>query len=197
MEKKNCSQDNFRLEKTICNTPKYLRSKEIRRFWACRGNPRDYCRHGTLTQFHERVASGQTRIYNFKHHMQKKWRIQVWCSAEADASFHCLSVHQKDQQELIFKIVDSRSLPNNSRLRTMPKTIHEFVVRGFLTKTPVSHCIYTRRWRCVTLGLALASCEDKGYVDLPLQSTSSRPPQCVCNGERHYLHNFRKPNKIH
>ena len=36
--KKSCSQDNLSLEKTRCNTPKYLRAQEVRRFKHASGN---------------------------------------------------------------------------------------------------------------------------------------------------------------
>ena len=52
-KEENCSQDNLRLERTRCNTPRYLRAQEFRRFKH---------RPGTLTQFHQRVAMGRTRI---------------------------------------------------------------------------------------------------------------------------------------
>ena len=47
-----------------------------------------------------------------------------------------------------------------------------------------------------SLGLSLASWEDKGHVDLPSQSTTSRPLQCGFSGERHSLHELRKQIKI-
>ena len=40
--------------------------------------------------------------------------------------------------------VDSRSLPNNSTSRTMPKTIHEISLHVFFTISPVCHCIYPK-----------------------------------------------------
>ena len=45
------------------------------------------------------------------------------------------------------------------------------------------------------LGLFWAFWEDKGYVDLPSQSTASRPLQCGFSGERHSLHELRKQIK--
>ena len=39
-ERANCSQDNLRLERTISNSPKYLRTQEFRRFKHVSGNGR-------------------------------------------------------------------------------------------------------------------------------------------------------------
>ena len=39
----------------------------------------------------------------------KNWRIQVWCSAVTDASFHCQRVHQKAYQEEAISRWSSRS----------------------------------------------------------------------------------------
>ena len=85
----------------------------------------------------------------------------------------------------------------------MPKTIHEFVARVFFLKKKknkvTSLPLYEKPklTRGHSLGLSLASWEDKGYVDLPSQSTASRPLQCGFSGERHYLHELRKQIKIH
>ena len=66
------SQDNLRLERTRCNTPKYLRTQEFRRFkHACLGKPRVICRRGTLTPFHQRVAIGRARIDKDKQYIQR------------------------------------------------------------------------------------------------------------------------------
>ena len=65
----NCSQDNLRLERTRCNTPKYFEGTRIPTFQAYHGKPRVICTRGTWTQFHQRVAIGQTRIYKDKQYI--------------------------------------------------------------------------------------------------------------------------------
>ena len=71
--------------------------------------------------------------------------------------------------------VDSWSFPNNSIIRTMPKTIHEFVWRGFNNVASFPLYFFTET------DDESFSWEDNGYVDLPSQSTTSRPLQ---TGER-------------
>ena len=65
------AKDNLHFERTRSNTPRYLRSQELRRFKHASGNRMENCRRGTLTQFHERVAVGRTRIFKDKQYMQR------------------------------------------------------------------------------------------------------------------------------
>ena len=65
------AKDNLHFERTRSNTPRYLRSQELRRFKHASGNRMENCRRGTLTQFHQRVAIGRTRIYKDKQFMQR------------------------------------------------------------------------------------------------------------------------------
>ena len=44
--------------------------QEFRRYKHASGNREDIARRGTLTQFHQRVAFGQTRIYTDKQYIQ-------------------------------------------------------------------------------------------------------------------------------
>ena len=77
----NYSQDNLRLDRTSTGPTvtlrKYLRAQEFPTFQACLGKPRVVCRRGTLTQFHQRVEIGRTRIYKDKQYIQ---RIQEFSS---------------------------------------------------------------------------------------------------------------------
>ena len=95
----NCSQDNLRLERTRCNTPKYKGTQNSDVCQACLWKPRVICRRGTLTQFHKRVAIGRTRIYKDKQYMK---RIQEFkCDAQPSQTHHFIAKEfiKKDQQE--------------------------------------------------------------------------------------------------
>ena len=70
-KEENCSRDNFCLERTRSNTPRHKGAQELRRFTHASGNQEDIARRGTLTQFHQRVAIGRTRIDKDKKYLQR------------------------------------------------------------------------------------------------------------------------------
>ena len=85
------SQDNLRLERTRCNTPKYLRAHEFRRFKQCLGKPRVICSVDVelwLNSIRESQLAGRefTRTSSTWKELKNS---QAWCSAVTDASFHC------------------------------------------------------------------------------------------------------------
>ena len=71
VEEGNCSQDNLRLERARSDTPRHMGIQEFRRFKHAPGNREDIARRGTLTQLHQRVVIGRTKIYKDKQHMQR------------------------------------------------------------------------------------------------------------------------------
>ena len=126
----------------------------------------------------------------------KNWRIQVWCSAGAEAWFIAKEVIRKINKKIhihIYKYVDSWSLPQKSNISHNAEDDTRICCTWFLTMSPVFNCIKNRNWRWFILSVFLWRLwEDKGHVDLPSQSTAFRPLQCGFSGERHYLHELRK-----
>ena len=91
-------KDNLHLERTRCNTPKYLRTQEPT-FQACLGKPKGYCRRGALTQFHQRVAIGRTRSYKDKQYMQRIEEFKYDAQLEQKHHFITKEFINESQQE--------------------------------------------------------------------------------------------------
>ena len=67
----NCSQKTTWASKRPQVTLRNTWAHTTPTFQACFGKPRVICRRGTLTQFHQRVAIGRTRIYKDMQHIQR------------------------------------------------------------------------------------------------------------------------------
>ena len=88
------AEDSLSLERTKSNTPKYMGSQNS----DVSSMPRETESNLQTWNFDPIPSESRNwpdeRIQGQAVHA-KNWRIQVWCSAVTDASFHCQRVHQK------------------------------------------------------------------------------------------------------
>ena len=174
------AKDNLSLERTKSNTSKYMGSQNS----DVSSMPRET--ESNLQTWNFDPIPSESRdlpdeSYKDKQYMQRIEEFKY--DAQPSQKLHFIA------KEFIKKI--------NKKIYHNAKHVTRFflhVVFNNVTSLPLY--LWPKLTKGHYLGLSLASWEDKGYVDLPSQSTASRPLQCGFS-ERHYLHELRKQIKIH
>ena len=138
MEKRIVRKRNVHFEGTRSNTPKYLRSRELRRFKLALGNREYIARRGTLTQFHQRVAIGRTRICKDKQYMQRIGRRTISLAkslCEKSTGYIKKTLFRYDLREAQMVYIDLAQLVRihtkaSSKIRRLGRSVSETHASG-------------------------------------------------------------------